>query len=65
MRLNLCHVLLDGQLLALEEARLLASIDVQRRKCVREQVRPAVVIITLNDDIRQCGWLLLYFLRVL
>ena len=59
MRLDLRHVLFDGQLLALEQARLLALVDVERGKRVHEQIRLAVVEVALDQDIRHSGCLLL------
>ena len=60
MRLNLCHVLLYGQLLALKEPALLALVYIKTGKCVDEKVWPAVVKVTLNHDISHCRGLLCY-----
>ena len=65
VRLNLAHVLLDGQLLALEQARLFSTVDVERGESVDEQVGPAVVVVTLNHDISQGRWLLIFIHRIL
>ena len=62
VRLDLRHVLLDGQLFALEQARLLTFVDVQTGKRVHEKVCLAVVLVPLNHDVRQTARLFLLFL---
>ena len=54
MRLDLCHILLDGQLLAFKEAILLALVHVERGKCVDEKVGLAVVEVALDQDVGHC-----------
>ena len=48
VRLNLCHVLLYGELLALKKPTLLALVHKQTCKCVYEKICPAVVQVALN-----------------
>ena len=65
VRLNLAHVLLDGQLLALEQAALFAPVDVERGERVDEKVGSTIVVVTLNHDISQSRWLLIFIHRIL
>ena len=48
VRLNLCHVLLYGELLALKKPTLLAFVHKKTCECVYEKICPAVVQVALN-----------------
>ena len=53
--LNLGHVFLYGQLLAAEQTRLLAFVDVERGESVDKHVCATVMVVPLNDNIGQSG----------
>ena len=61
MRLNLSHILLYGQLLALKEPTLFAFVYKEAGECVDEEVWPTVVEVTLNYNIGHCRGLLFSF----
>ena len=59
---NLGHVRLYGELLATEQTRLLAFIDVEWGESVNKHICAAVVVIPLDDDIGYSWRPLLLFL---
>ena len=54
VRLDLSHVLLDGELFAAEKSTLLALVHVKAGKSVDEKIGSAIVIVPLYDNIGEC-----------